>query len=140
MTLHTRIADLVIHYTGQDIYSKRKTQQIVDARSLFEYIMREDYKVTFQSISDHYRKKGKKRNHDCVMYGVNLFKRDVQHRRPDLNNYSKILGTEVTHKQIKKAVSLLANIETQEHYNKYVYFMTNKLKKSVDVEEPSKVS
>lgn len=140
MTLHTRIADLVIHYTGQDIYSKRKTQPIVDARSLFEYIMREDYKVTFQSISDHYRKKGKKRNHDCVMYGVNLFKRDVRHRRPDLNNYSKILGTEVTYKQIRKATYLLKNIETQEHYDRYVDFMTNNLKENIGTEEPSKVS
>jgi chromosomal replication initiation ATPase DnaA len=89
MTLHTKIANLVMFYTGEDIYSKRRTQPIVDARSLFEYIMREEYEVTYQSISDHYRKNDKKRNHDCIIYGVRLFKEDVAKRREDLNTYSK---------------------------------------------------
>ena len=59
MSQHKKIADLVIKYTGENIYSKRRTQPIVDARALFEYIMREDYKVTYASITEHYRKTAK---------------------------------------------------------------------------------
>ena len=56
MTTHKRIGDLVINLTGINIYQKRKTQEIVDARCLFDYIMREKCKSTLSKIVDHYRK------------------------------------------------------------------------------------
>lgn len=129
MTLHTKIANLVMFYTGEDIYSKRRTQPVVDARSLFEYIMREEYEVTYQSISDHYRKKGKKRSHDCIIYGVRLFKEDVGKRRTDLKAYSKTIRTVISSKQLKKAIGLLTNIKTQQQLKEFHHFMNYTLPK-----------
>jgi hypothetical protein len=134
MSQHKKIADLVIKYTGKDIYSKRKTQDIVDARALFEYIMREDYKVTYQSITDHYRKNGKKRKHDVMIYSVRNFEKEIRHRRKDLNEYyQNILETEITVRQYQNAYLLISQIKNQKQIRKFRKYMTDILK------EPAKV-
>lgn len=129
-----KIANLVMSYTGVDIYSKRKTQDVVDARALFEYIMREDYKVTYATLTDHYRKNGKKRKHDVMIYSVKKFEDEIRHRRKDLNDYYKtILKTEITVKQYQNAYSLITGIKTQKQLRKFREYMTDLLK------EPAKV-
>ena len=60
MKIQTKIANLVTKETGCDIFSSKKTQEIVDARALYEYILREEYKLTLKQIQDYYRSKGKK--------------------------------------------------------------------------------
>jgi hypothetical protein len=134
MSQHKKIADLVIKYTGENIYSKRRTQPIVDARALFEYIMREDYKVTYQSITDHYRKNGKKRKHDVMIYSVRNFENEIRHRRKDLNEYyQNILETEITVRQYQNAYLLISQIKNQKQIRKFRKYMTDILK------EPAKV-
>jgi hypothetical protein len=134
MSQHKKIADLVIKYTGENIYSKRRTQPIVDARALFEYIMREDYKVTYQSITDHYRKNGKKRKHDVMIYSVKNFENEIRHRRKDLNEYYKnILETEITVRQYQNAYLLISQIKNQKQIRKFRKYMTDIL------QEPAKV-
>ena len=128
MNRHKKIANLVIKYTGVDIYSKRKTQDVVDARGLFEYIMREDYLVTYKSISDHYRKNGKHRTHCVIMYSVKNFDREIRDRRKDLSDYyNTILQTEITAKQYKNAQKQIATIKTQRDYNKIRWYMNRVL-------------
>jgi hypothetical protein len=134
MSQHKKIADLVIKYTGENIYSKRRTQPIVDARALFEYIMREDYKVTYQSITDHYRKNCKKRKHDVMIYSVRNFENEIRHRRKDLNEYyQNILETEITVRQYQNAYLLISQIKNQKQIRKFRKYMTDILK------EPAKV-
>jgi hypothetical protein len=134
MSQHKKIADLVIKYTGENIYSKRRTQPIVDARALFEYIMREDYKVTYQSITDHYRKNGQKRKHDVMIYSVRNFENEIRHRRKDLNEYyQNILETEITVRQYQNAYLLISQIKNQKQIRKFRKYMTDILK------EPAKV-
>lgn len=129
MSQHKKIANLVMQYTGVNIYSNRKTQDIVDARALFEYIMREDYKVTYASLTDHYRKNGKKRKHDVMIYSVQNFKDEIRHRRNDLNEYyQNILKTEITVRQYQNAYSLITNIKTQKQMRKFRKYMTDLLK------------
>ena len=128
MSQHRKIANLVIKYTGIDIYSKRKTQDIVDARALFEYIMRTDYKVTYASITEHYRKKGKRRKHDVMIYSVKNFDTEIRHRRKDLNEYyQNILQTEITVKQYQNAYKLIDTIKTQKELRKFREYMTELL-------------
>ena len=128
MSQHKKIANLVIKYTGIDIYSKRKTQDIVDARALFEYIMRTDYKVTYASITEHYRKKGKRRKHDVMIYSVKNFDTEIRHRRKDLNEYyQNILQTEITVKQYQNAYKLIDTIKTQKELRKFREYMTELL-------------
>ncbi len=136
MSQHKKIANLVIKYTGIDIYSKRKTQDIVDARALFEYIMRIDYKVTYASITEHYRKKGKKRKHDVMIYSVRNFENEIRHRRKDLNEYyQNILQTEITVKQYQNAYKLIDNIKTQKEYSKYRKYMTELIQSKKTIED-----
>tara|TARA_R100001509_G_scaffold6330_1_gene3732 strand:+ start:7761 stop:8165 length:405 start_codon:yes stop_codon:yes gene_type:complete len=123
-----RIANLVINYTGVDIYSKRRTQDIVDARALFEYIMREDYKVTYATLTDHYRKNGKKRKHDVMIYSVKKFDEEIRHRRKDLNEYyQNILKTEITVRQYQNAYSLISQLKNQKQMRKFRQYMTELL-------------
>jgi len=123
-----KIANLVINYTGVDIYSKRRTQDIVDARALFEYIMREDYKVTYATLTDHYRKNGKKRKHDVMIYSVKNFENEIRHRRKDLNEYyQNILKTEITVRQYQNAYSLISQLKNQKQMRKFRQYMTELL-------------
>ena len=134
MSQHKKIANLVMKYTGVDIYSKRKTQDIVDARALFEYIMREDYKVTYASLTDHYRKNGKKRKHDVMIYSVKKFEDEIRHRRKDLNEYyQNILQTEITVRQYQNAYKLIGQLKNQKQMRKFRKYMTELLT------EPAKV-
>lgn len=134
MSQHKKIADLVIKYTGENIYSKRRTQPIVDARALFEYIMREDYKVTYASLTEHYRKNGKRRKHDAMIYSVRNFQKEIRGRRKDLNAYyQNILQTEITVRQYQNAYSLISQIKSQKQIRKFRSYMSELLK------EPDKV-
>lgn len=134
MSQHKKIADLVIKYTGENIYSKRRTQPIVDARALFEYIMRVDYKVTYASLTEHYRKNGKRRKHDAMIYSVRNFQKEIRGRRKDLNAYyQNILQTEITVRQYQNAYSLISQIKSQKQIRKFRSYMSELLK------EPDKV-
>lgn len=134
MSQHKKIADLVIKYTGENIYSKRRTQPIVDARALFEYIMRVDYKVTYASLTEHYRKNGKRRKHDAMIYSVRNFQKEIRGRRKDLNSYyQNILQTEITVRQYQNAYSLISQIKSQKQIRKFRSYMSELLK------EPDKV-
>lgn len=134
MSQTKKIANLVMKYTGVDIYSKRKTQDIVDARALFEYIMREDYKVTYATLTDHYRKNGKKRKHDVMIYSVKKFEDEIRHRRKDLDQYyNEILNTEITVRQYQNAYELISQLKNQKQMRKFRAYMTELLK------EPTKV-
>tara|TARA_X000001382_G_scaffold129402_3_gene121359 strand:+ start:2773 stop:3177 length:405 start_codon:yes stop_codon:yes gene_type:complete len=134
MSKHKKIADLVIKYTGENIYSKRRTQPIVDARALFEYIMRVDYKVTYASLTEHYRKNGKRRKHDAMIYSVRNFQKEIRGRRKDLNAYyQNILQTEITVRQYQNAYSLISQIKSQKQIRKFRSYMSELLK------EPDKV-
>ena len=129
MSKHKKIADLVIKYTGENIYSKRRTQPIVDARALFEYIMREDYKVTYASLTEHYRKNGKRRKHDAMIYSVRNFQKEIRGRRKDLNAYyQNILQTEITVRQYQNAYSLISQIKSQKQIRKFRSYMSELLK------------
>lgn len=134
MSQTKKTANLVMKYTGVNIYSKRKTQDIVDARALFEYIMREDYKVTYATLTDHYRKNGKKRKHDVMIYSVKKFEEEIRHRRKDLDQYyNKILNTEITVRQYQNAYELISQLKNQKQMRKFRAYMTELLK------EPTKV-
>ena len=128
MSQHKKIANLVIKYTGVDIYSKRKTQDIVDARAMFEYIMREDYKVTYSSLTEHYRKNGKRRKHDAMIYSVRNFQNEIRGRREDLDDYYQtILQTDITVKQYQNAYKLINEMKNQKQIRKFRSYMSELL-------------
>tara|TARA_R100001460_G_scaffold89505_4_gene131032 strand:- start:2405 stop:2695 length:291 start_codon:yes stop_codon:yes gene_type:complete len=90
--------------------------------------MREDYKVTYATLTDHYRKNGKKRKHDVMIYSVKKFDEEIRHRRKDLNEYyQNILKTEITVRQYQNAYSLISQLKNQKQMRKFRQYMTELL-------------
>jgi len=129
MKIQTKIANLVTKETGCDIFSSKKTQEIVDARALYEYILREEYKLTLKQIQDYYRSKGKKRHHSTILYNVKLFKNDIRYRRPQFENFLEfILQTEITPRQRDNAYRLVNKLTTQKQLKEFRKLINNIIK------------
>lgn len=119
MTTHKRIADLVINLTGIDIYQKCKKQEIVDARCLFDYIMREKCKSTLSKIVDHYRKQGLYRHHATIIHSSKLWQ-DVCRRKPEYRrHHATIIGTELSNAQYQNAYELVGKLKTKKQLTKF---------------------
>lgn len=119
MKTHKRIADLVIQLTNTDIFSQRKTQDIVDARSLYDYVMHKRLEFTLASICNYYRERGKGRHHSTVIYSCKLFD-EVVFRRPEFSEYeAKIVGTELTKVQYQNAYELVGKLNTKKQLKKF---------------------
>ena len=70
---------------GINIYENRKTQDLVDARSLLCYILHKDNKITLHKIKEHFVSKGKNYDHATALYSVRAFE-EARRRKPELNN------------------------------------------------------
>jgi chromosomal replication initiation ATPase DnaA len=57
-----------------DIYDKRKFQDIVDARSIYCHILRNDLNFTLYEIRDSFNMKGKDYHHASVLHSEKMFK------------------------------------------------------------------
>lgn len=119
MTTHKRIADLVIAVTGVNIYETSRRQDVVDARSLFEFIMHKRLKYTLSSISNFYRHNGKSRHYSTIIYSCKLFD-EVCFRKPDYADYlNQIVGTELTKLQYQNAYDLVGKLNTKKQLKKF---------------------
>lgn len=87
---YDRIANLVISLTDIDIFENRKTQNHVDARAFFDYIMREVKNKTFIEIAKYYKTKGKSSDHSTVLYRVNLFE-EIKKRRKEFKTWQRLI-------------------------------------------------
>lgn len=77
------IAAKIKDVTNVDVFEKRRTLPIVDARALFCYILRVDLKyksVEIREIIRQYRQY----DHATVLYMVKIYESDVRYRRNDL--------------------------------------------------------
>ncbi len=119
-----RIADLVICHTKTDIFDKSKSQNIVDARALFDYIMRVEFNQTLFNIRDYYLSKGKKRHHTTIMYSVKNFT-DVVYRNPHyLEIVEIVLTKEVSPRQITNIYEQLKFVKTKKQLKKIKEFIS----------------
>lgn len=78
-----KIAEIIKEVTKIDVFSNRRTLDIVDVRALFCYILSKDLKYRLVQIRDIIRKH-RPYTHATVLYNVNLYDVDVRYRRPDL--------------------------------------------------------
>jgi chromosomal replication initiation ATPase DnaA len=56
-----------------NVFENSRKRPIIDARSLFCYILRKDFNLTLHSIADIYKSKGKNYNHATVIHSVNNY-------------------------------------------------------------------
>jgi hypothetical protein len=93
MTKETYIGNCINTICNTNIYENKRTQEIVDYRSLFCYILNKDLKLTLHKIKDHLNINGKKMNHATVLHNVRLFE-DVRKRKPKLHDLRfEIMGS-----------------------------------------------
>lgn len=108
-----RVADLVIHNTETDIFKECKQQPYVDARALFDYLMRVEYNQTYVNIRNYYLSKKKKRHHASIIYSVNNFK-DVVFRNPHFLDIIEVIKIqEVSPRQINNLIIEVSKINTK---------------------------
>lgn len=77
------IAKIIKDVTKINVFEKRRTLEIVDARALFCYVLRVDLKYKSVEIREIIRKK-RPYDHATVLYMVKIYDTDVRYRRPDL--------------------------------------------------------
>lgn len=94
MNEYDRIANLVISLTETDIFENRRTQNHVDARALFDFIMRKLKNKTYESISQYYKTKGKTADHSGILYRINMFE-EIKRRKPEYETWLSIIKNEI---------------------------------------------
>jgi len=77
------IAKIIKDVTKVNVFEKRRTLEIVDARALFCYVLRVDLRYKSVEIREIIRKK-RPYDHATVLYMVKIYDNDVRYRRPDL--------------------------------------------------------
>ena len=87
---YDRIAELVINLTEINIFDNRRTQSLVDARTLFDHIMSKVHKKTLESIASYYESQGKSSNHSAIYYRLSKFQELIQ-RRPEFLTWLNII-------------------------------------------------
>ena len=136
MKQYKKIANLVMLHTETDIFSSRKTQDIVDARALFDYIMKIEFRCTYQSISNFYYANGKTRNHSAVLHSVRKYTDEISVRRKDFKEILyRILTTEITHIKYKNIVHEIRKISTVKGLDSIKAFVKRTLVKELQYKE-----
>jgi len=77
------IAKIIKDVTKVNVFEKRRTLEIVDARALFCYVLRVDLRYKSVEIREIIRKK-RPYDHATVLYMVKIYENDVRFRRPEL--------------------------------------------------------
>lgn len=136
MKQYKKIANLVMLHTETDIFSSKKTQDIVDARALFDYIMKIEFRCTYQSISNFYYANGKTRNHSAVLHSVRKYTDEISERRKDFKEILyRILTTEITHIKYKNIVHEIRKISTVKGLDSIKAFVKRTLVKELQYKE-----
>jgi len=83
MTKEKFIAHQISVLLNVDVFDASRKQNIVDARSLYCYVLRKDFNYTLYQVRDIFRSRGKKFDHSSVHHNVILFD-EVTFRRKDI--------------------------------------------------------
>ena len=84
MNKQTSVCTAINSICGVNIYENKRTQDLVDIRSMACYILHKDLKFTLYNVRDHFISNGKKMSHCNVLHNVRLFEK-VRGIKPHLN-------------------------------------------------------
>jgi len=111
---YDRIAELVINLTEINIFENRRTQNLVDARALFDYIMYKVHTKTLESIAIYYESQGKSSDHSSIYYRLSKFK-DLVRRRPEFMTWLNIIkNNTVGSEELLIIIDKIKNLKTAE--------------------------
>lgn len=67
------ISEIINNSLKLNIFENTRKREVVDARSLFCYILRKDLKLTLYQVRDIFRANGKHYDHASVMHSVKTY-------------------------------------------------------------------
>lgn len=92
MTKEEIIADEINSALNLNLYENSRRLELVDARSIYCYILHKELNYTLYKVRDSLRAKGKNINHCSVLHSIRIFD-EVRTRRKDVNELrDKILS------------------------------------------------
>ena len=92
MTREESIAEEINSELNLNLYDNSRRLELVDARSIYCYILHKELNYTLYQVRDSLRAKGKKYDHCSVLHSVRIFD-EVRNRRKDINELrDKILS------------------------------------------------
>jgi hypothetical protein len=112
MTKEESIADEINNSLGLNLYENSRRLNLVDARSLYCYILHKELNYTLYQVRDTLRLKGKKFNHCSVYQSAKIFD-EVITRRDDIRH----LLNKIMNRSAIKSVLLdkINKIDSEEH-------------------------
>lgn len=111
MNKQTSVCTAINSICGVNIYENKRTQNLVDIRSMACYILHKDLKFTLHKIKDHFISNGKEMNHSTVLHNVRLFD-VVRARKPHLNEIRDTIMAAVDPKYL--LLKRIENIEDKD--------------------------
>jgi len=92
MTKEESIAEQINNELNLNLYDNSRRLELVDARSIYCYILHKELNYTLYRVRDSLRAKGKNYDHCSVLHSVRIFD-EVRKRRKDINELrDKILS------------------------------------------------
>lgn len=122
-----RVADLVIHNTKLDIFDKSRRQKYVEARALFNYLIKVEFGQTLFRIRDYYLSKGKKSHHTTILHSIKSFK-EIAFKNPQyIEIIDAIKVQEVSPRQINNLIADVCKIKSKKQLESTREFLKNVL-------------
>jgi len=122
-----RVADLVIHNTKLDIFDKSRKQKYVEARALFNYLIKVEFGQTLFRIRDYYLSKGKKSHHTTILHSIKSFK-EIAFKNPHyVDIIDAIKVQEVSPRQINNLIADVCKIKSKKQLQSTREFLKNVL-------------
>lgn len=107
------VAKLIKIQTGVNVFDKRRTNDVVEFRSLYVYLLRNVGKLTYHNIRDYFKSKGKPYDHSTALHAYKNFPMYSKYNPKLKHLYDLMLGigrTEYAIKFFAKSLIDLADI------------------------------
>lgn len=120
MTKEESIAEEINNALDLNLYENSRRLELVDARSIYCYILHKELNYTLYKIRDSLRDKGKKFDHCSVLHSVRIFD-EVRKRRKDINELrDKILSRTSIKAHILEKIKKIDSEEVLKEINQCV--------------------
>lgn len=120
MTREESIAEEINSALNLNLYDNSRRLELVDARSIYCYILHKELNYTLYRVRDSLRVKGKKFDHCSVLHSVRIFD-EVRKRRKDINELrDKILSRTSIKAHILEKIKRIDSEEVLKEINECV--------------------
>ena len=106
MNKQTSVCTAINSICGVNIYENKRTQDLVDIRSMTCYILHKDLKFTLYNVRDHFISNGKKMSHCNVLHNVRLFEK-LRGIKPHLNEIRDTIMGAVDLNEVYRKINLI---------------------------------